>query len=105
MSEQNAVSVSILERDYRVACRPGQEKQLLEAAKTLDDKMKEIRATGKVFGIERIAVMAALNVTHELLQKRPENDESSSALARLNAKLDAVLPESDIDAFDLDFND
>lgn len=105
MSEQNTVSVSILERDYRVACRPGQEKQLLEAAKTLDDKMKEIRATGKVFGIERIAVMAALNVTHELLQKRPENAESSSALERLNAKLDAVLPETDIDAFDLDFND
>lgn len=105
MPEQNTVSVSILERDYRVACRPGQEKNLLEAAKTLDDKMKEIKATGKVFGIERIAVMAALNVTHELLQKSPENAESSAVLGRINSKLDAILPDSDMDIFDLDFTD
>ena len=50
MTEQKTLSVSILDRDYRVACPPGQEKQLSDAASTLNEKMKEIRDTGRVFG-------------------------------------------------------
>lgn len=61
------LDVSIMGREYRVACPPDQEKELLEAVVYLDRKMREIREQGKVVGIERIAVMAALNIAHELL--------------------------------------
>jgi len=105
MSEQKTLTVSILDREYRVACPPGQEKQLTNAANTLNDKMREIRDTGRVFGIERIAVMAALNLTHELLEVKPSSDNDRSALARLTAKLDGVMPFQDKDASDLDFQD
>lgn len=104
MSEQNTLNVSILDRDYRVACPSGQEKELTEAARKLDEKMQEIRGTGKVFGIERIAVMAALNITHELLQASPSLENNSAAIERLSAKIEALLPESDDDRFDLDFD-
>ncbi|TCS43741.1 cell division protein ZapA [Reinekea marinisedimentorum] len=93
MSEkQKTLTVTILDREYRVACPTGQEHQLRNAANTLNDKMQEIRDTGKVFGIERIAVMAALNLTHELLQSRPDNDGDLQTLQRLTAKIDSALP-------------
>ena len=105
MAEQKTLSVSILDRDYLVACPSGQEKQLTEAAATLNAKMQEIRDTGKVFGIERIAVMAALNLTHELLKARPENENDRSAIARLVDKLDAFLPNQDQEPLGLDLGD
>ncbi|ATX75283.1 cell division protein ZapA [Reinekea forsetii] len=105
MTEQKTLSVSILDRDYRVACPPGQEKQLSDAASTLNEKMKEIRDTGRVFGVERIAVMAALNLTHELLEAKPCNDNDRSAIARLSAKLDAAMPFQDKDASGFNFQD
>lgn len=93
MSEQQkTLNVTILDREYRVACPSGQESQLRNAANTLNDKMHEIRDTGKVFGIERIAVMAALNLTHELLQSRPDNNNELKTLERLTAKIDSALP-------------
>lgn len=92
MTEQKTLAVNILDREYLVACPSGQEKKLTEAAETLNNKMREIRETGKVFGIERIAVMAALNLTHELLQTRPENATDRTALERLHDKLDGTLP-------------
>jgi cell division protein ZapA len=64
------LDVSIMGREYRVACPPDQEKELLEAVVYLDRKMREIREQGKVVGVERIAVMAALNIAHELLAIR-----------------------------------
>ena len=93
MSDQQTLTVTILEREYRVACPEGQEAKLEEAARSLDRKMKEIRRTGKVFGIERIAVMAALNLTRELLDREPEDSADSEALARLEQKIDNALPE------------
>jgi cell division protein ZapA len=65
-----AIDVTIMGREYRVACPPDQEKELLEAVVYLDRKMREIREQGKVVGVERIAVMAALNIAHELLAIR-----------------------------------
>ena len=106
MTEQKTLSVTILDRDYLVACPSGQEKKLTEAAETLNEKMREIREHGKVFGIERIAVMAALNLTHELLQTRPESATDRTALDRLHAKLDSVLPGSNsLDSLGLDLGD
>ncbi len=92
MTDANALTVTILDRDYRVACPAGQEAQLTNAANTLDNKMQEIRDTGKVFGIERIAVMAALNLTHELLEAKPGSENDRSTINRLRDKLDAALP-------------
>jgi cell division protein ZapA len=105
MSEQKTLNVNILDREYLVACPTGQEKKLTEAANTLNDKMQEIRDTGKVFGIERIAVMAALNLTHELLQAKPENENDRSAITRLTDKLDAILPDQDQEPLGLDLAD
>lgn len=94
MSQQNTLTVTILEREYRVACPQGQEAKLEQAAASLDRKMKEIRTTGKVFGIERIAVMAALNLTRELLDREPGDNSADRALTeRLVRRLDEVLPD------------
>ena len=66
----NTIEVSLLGRTYRVACEEGERESLLQAVAYLDAKMNEIRKAGKVMGAERIAVMAALNVAHELLSVR-----------------------------------
>jgi cell division protein ZapA len=64
------VEVELLGRTYRVACEDNEREALMQAVAYLDGKMNEIRRAGKVMGAERIAVMAALNVAHELLSVR-----------------------------------
>ncbi len=64
------LDVSLLGREYRVACRESEREELLQAVQFLDRRMREIRDSGKVVGSERIAVMAALNIAHELLRAR-----------------------------------
>jgi cell division protein ZapA len=65
-----AIEVSILDRSFRIACSEEEEAGLRLAVEYLDRKMREIRDVSKVTGHERIAVMAALNITHELLSVR-----------------------------------
>ena len=67
MSEKGALTISLLGREFRVACPEGEERQLQAAAEYLNRKLKEVRDTGKVVGNERIAIMAALNIAHESL--------------------------------------
>ncbi|HKE38802.1 MAG TPA: cell division protein ZapA [Casimicrobiaceae bacterium] len=62
------LDVSILGRDYRVACKESEREELLQAVQYLDRRMREIRDAGKIAGTERIAVMAALNIANELLR-------------------------------------
>lgn len=64
------VSVRILEKEYQVACLPEERSELLDSAEYLNGKMREIRDAGNIIGLDRIAVMAALNLTHELLKLR-----------------------------------
>ena len=64
------VSVRILEKEYQVACPANERTALLDSAEALNDRMREIRDSGKVVGLDRIAVMAALNMANELLQAR-----------------------------------
>ena len=66
------LDVSILGHEYRVACRESERDELLQAVQFLDRRMREIRDSGKVAGSERIAVMAALNIAHELLRTKSE---------------------------------
>jgi cell division protein ZapA len=64
------VSVRILEKEYQVACLPEERSELLDSAEHLNTKMREIRDSGNIVGLDRIAVMAALNLAHELLKVR-----------------------------------
>ena len=94
MSPPNTVTVRILDKDYQVTCPKEQEAQLVMSAKYLDKQMRGIRNSGKVIGLERIAVMAALNIGYELLQATDGPDTaqpSDDSLKRINRKLDAAL--------------
>ena len=71
------VSVRILEKEYQVACLPEERSELLDSAEFLNGKMKDIRDAGNIVGLDRIAVMAALNLAHELL-KRNRNEAAGS---------------------------
>ena len=66
--DQARVSVRIMDREYVVACPYDERSALLDAAEFLNARMREIRDTGKVVGLDRIAVMAALNLAHEFLK-------------------------------------
>jgi cell division protein ZapA len=73
--DKGAVTISLLGREFRVGCPEGEEKQLLASVDYLNRKLKEVRDTGKVVGNERIAIMAALNIAHELMSN-PHNGSS-----------------------------
>jgi len=64
------LDVMILGREYRIACKPEEREELMRAVAHLDTRMREIRDTGRVTGVDRIAVMAALNIAHDLLRER-----------------------------------
>ncbi len=96
MSDDKApVVVQIMDSEYRVACPSEEHEALLRAAHYLNDQMLEIRAGGKVLGTERIAVMAALNIVHDLLRDRQERNHQDQDLCgridNLTDKLDATL--------------
>ena len=93
--QPTTVEVKILDKDYLVACPEDQQQALIQAANHLDRKMREIRTSGKVFGTERIAVMAALNITHDLLHQDSMSDASLAILRAMDEKLDHALDEGD----------
>ncbi len=94
----NAVVVSILGKDYRIGCEPDEEQELISAARFLDGRMKEVRNSGKVIGTDRIAVMVALNLAHELLQEKTDQDSAASAankrLRALRERIEITLNDS-----------
>ena len=67
---KGGLDVSIMGREFRIACSEEEQKDLLKSIEYLNNKMREIRDAGKVIGVERIAIMAALNITHEFLSTR-----------------------------------
>jgi cell division protein ZapA len=86
------LSVHILGKDYQVACPSDEREALLDAALELDRRMKSIRQTGSVIGVERIAVMAALNLAHEVISSPKVDDSQEELLASIHQRIDAVLP-------------
>lgn len=74
------VTVRILDKEFQVACPDGEREGLLASARYLDARMREIRDSGKVVGTDRIAVMAALNITHELLQSTDQRVRLESTM-------------------------
>ncbi|MBC6906398.1 cell division protein ZapA [Saccharophagus sp. K07] len=93
--DSKRVNVRILDKDYQVACRAEEKDALLLAARELDQRMRQVRNAGpSVLGTDRIAVMVALNLCHELQQERRKTAapaEQSAALERLAEKLDGAL--------------
>lgn len=99
MKTAAAVDVTIMGREFRVTCPDDEREELLQAVVYLDKKMREIRDNGKVVGSERVAIMAALNITHELLTTRKREgfdmDEFKRRIVYMQVALDAVMPEQD----------
>lgn len=92
--ESAPVSVVIMDKEYRIACPPDERDALLASAAMLNERMREIRESGKVIGLERISVMAALNIAHELLLQRHEVENGSAVRGRIRAmqhKIEAAL--------------
>ena len=97
-SEPARVSVRILEKEYFVACAYEERSALLDSAEQLNARMREIRDSGKVVGLDRIAVMVALNLTHEL-QKLREREakletELSGRLRTVRERVESTLEKS-----------
>ena len=80
-TDASRVSVRILEKEYHVACPAEERAALLDSAEYLSRKMREIRDSGKVVGLDRIAVMAALNITNDLLLSRGRDSGVETDLA------------------------
>lgn len=92
MAEKSTtVEVNILDKEYLVACPDNARDALEQAARHLDRKMREIRSSGKVYGTERIAVMAALNITHDLLQNSQMSNSAEKVLHEMDRKIDHAL--------------
>ena len=93
------IEISLLGRNYKVACEDGEREALLEAVAYLDGKMGEIKKAGKVSGTDRVAVMAALNIAHEFLTMKLGNGfdigQARRRLSLLEAKLDAAIAQQD----------
>ena len=91
----SAITVKLLDKEYRVSCVPEEQASLLTAAEYLNEKMRDIRSKGKVIGLERIAVMAALNISYELLRSHKskgfEQDATHKHIEQLLGKLDQAL--------------
>jgi cell division protein ZapA len=89
------IDVKILDREYRIAVSPDDKKRLLDAVGVVDEKMRSIRDAGKISGLERIAVMAALQLAHELLgaaggDARP-SAEAAQRIRRMSEEIEAEI--------------
>lgn len=96
-STSEPVSIRILDREYTVGCEPDERDSLTAAAKLLDAKMREIRGSNRMAALDRVAVLAALNLAHELQQLRSDSDKRDRELERtlgdLHRKLDGLLEQ------------
>jgi cell division protein ZapA len=89
--ESTRVTVRLLDKEYQVACPEEERAALLESAEMLNKRMREIRDTGKLVGMDRIAVMAALNLSHEMLQDRTNTGQADERLlGRIRVLNDAL---------------
>lgn len=90
------VSINILDKEYRITCREGEQKRLIASALYLDQCMREVRQSARIIGADRIAIMAALNIANELLEQRQIQESREQDLNErvrlLNVKIAQVLP-------------
>ena len=97
-NSQAQVSIRILEKEYQVACPSSEKSDLIAAAELLNRNMRDIRDRGKVVGLDRVAVMAALNLANEVIKFRSRDEELNntvgSRIESLRDKLDTALGNS-----------
>jgi cell division protein ZapA len=98
MSDAQPINISILDKDYKIACPPGEQSALLESARFLDSRMRELRDSGKIMGSERIAVITALNMANDLLHAanldKTLGEELPPRLKSLESKISRVLEQA-----------
>ncbi len=89
------VNVRILDREFTVGVEPGERDSLVAAATLLDSRMRELRGSNRMAALDRVAVLTALNLAHELLQLRTQSEQRDQAINRtlgeLNRKLDGLF--------------
>ena len=94
-AQPNAVTITILDKEYMVSCPEEEREDLLQSAQYLDQRMKETRDNGKVLGTERMAVMTALNIVNELLRQQREKEQVeqtvNDCVRSLHSKIDQAL--------------
>ena len=88
------IDVSILGREFRVTCSEREEPELRNAVQYVDAKMREIRDQGKVIGVERIAIMAALNIAHELFSAKLDGGLDVSALESRIVRMQKLVEQA-----------
>jgi len=96
-ADPKALQINVMGREFRVACPENEQKELLEAVDYLNKKMDEIRDHGKVIGVERIAIMAALNIAHELLSTKLGSGFDIAELKRRMNHMETVLDQAMLD--------
>jgi cell division protein ZapA len=97
-ADATGLQISIMGREFRVACGPDEQKSLQEAVDYLNRKMQEIKDQGKVNGLDRIAIMAALNISHEFLTTRLGSfdvSEFKRRMAGIETTLDQALADQE----------
>ena len=94
MSETKTLQITIMGRDFRVACAEHEQAGLLQAVDYLNKKMLEIRDSGKVIGLERIAIMAALNIAHELLSVKVDGGFDMAELKRRMNNMETAIDQA-----------
>jgi len=100
-TEPKGLQVNVMGREFRVACPESEQKGLLEAVDYLNKKMNEIRDAGKIVGLERIAIMAALNIAHELLSTKVGGGFDIAEIKRRMAHMETVLDQAMADQKEL----
>ena len=99
MADQSTLTVNILDREFRVNCPESEQKNLIDSASSLDQRMREIRETGRVIGVDRIAIMAALNLASELLSTEGSSttviDSVNKSVDRMQEKILQSLNETE----------
>jgi cell division protein ZapA len=100
-AESKGLQINVMGREFRVACPDNEQKGLLEAVDYLNKKMNEIRDAGKIVGLERIAIMAALNIAHELLSTKVGGGFDIAEIKRRMAHMETVLDQAMADQKEL----
>ncbi len=93
-ADPKGLQINVMGREFRVACPDNEQKGLLEAVDYLNKKMNEIRDNGKVIGLERIAIMAALNIAHELLSTKVGGGFDIAEVKRRMNHMETVLDQA-----------
>jgi cell division protein ZapA len=92
--EPKGLDVNIMGREFRVSCTDEDRRDLLKAVDFLNTKMRDIRDSGKVIGVERIAIMAALNIAHEYLSTRMEGGFDVGEFKRRMLSMQATIDQA-----------